>query len=63
MQARAAALKSLGRGLSRIGPEVGDLELETLDVDRTDAQIGEREVPDASGGVERERQPAHAGAI
>ena len=44
-----------------IGAEIGDLELEPLDAQRADREVGEHEPADARLGVERERQPACTG--
>ena len=60
-QPRPPALEPLRRGGAGIGAELGDLELELVDPDRSDRQIGEREAADTSVGVEVEGQPARRG--
>ncbi len=56
-----AALEPLGDGGAGLGGEIGHLELEPLDDERADVQIGEREAPDAPLGLEAERQAPRAG--
>ena len=55
-QAGAAALIALRLARPRVGAEVGDIELEALDVKRPGLQIDEREPAHATEGVKRERQ-------
>jgi hypothetical protein len=60
-QPRAPALKPLGWGDSRIGAELGDLELESLDHQRRDDQVLEHEPTHPAARGKDERQPSRAG--
>ena len=57
-QPRAPALIPLRAARTRIGAEVGDIELESIDVDRTRVETREREPPTSRLRLKREWQAA-----